>query len=112
MTLIGKSRLSQPSVRDNFAVACGLVVAVVLADCAKQPAAQAHAPGFLTGIFHGFVALVSLVASLFLHVRIYPFPNGGFWYDTGFVIGFSANVLILVILCMARIGGFVVTRGR
>jgi hypothetical protein len=57
------------------------------------------------------VALIALAVSLFAPVRIYAFPNGGFGYDAGFAIGFGASIMLLVVLCIARIGGFI-TRGH
>src|SRR3569833_2982564 len=83
----------------------------VLTACATQPPPQPNAPGFLTGLFHGLTALFSLLASIFLPLRPYAFPNAGFWYDAGFSIGFSASVVVLLSACIARIGGFV-TRGH
>ena len=83
----------------------------MLAACATQPAAQPHVPGLVAGLFHGIVAIVALVGSLYFHIRIYAFPNSGFWYDAGFVLGFSLNVIILLLLVLPRIGGFV-TRGH
>lgn len=47
-------------------------------------------PGFFMGIVHGLVAPIALVASIFSDVRIYAFPNGGGWYDFGFLLGISA----------------------
>jgi len=82
-------------------------VALVLAACATQPVAQPHGPGFLTGLLHGFFVLISLLGSLFYQIRIYAFPNGGFWYDAGFAIGFGANIALLLLLSIARIGGFI-----
>ena len=35
-------------------------------------------------------ALFSLIASLFFDVRIYEYPNNGFFYDLGFIIGVLA----------------------
>ena len=86
-----------------------LIAALLLvAACASQPEAAAHQlPGFLAGFFHGFVAIASLVGSLFLHMRIYAFPNSGFWYDFGFVAGFSSCLLGIFLTFMARIGGMV-----
>lgn len=93
------------------AVPGSLAAAMVLAGCATQPPPQLHSPGFLAGLLHGFVVLASLVSSLFLHIRIYAFPNSGFWYDMGFVIGFSLNIVLMVSLSIPRIGGFI-TRGH
>ncbi|HWU54035.1 MAG TPA: hypothetical protein VN175_00950, partial [Rhizomicrobium sp.] len=70
------------------------LAAVALASaCATQPAAQPNVPGFAAGLFHGFFAICALLGSLYLHIRVYAFPNSGFWYDAGFVLGFSLNVV-------------------
>ncbi len=64
----------------------------LLAGCAHQPTPLPFGefPGFFTGIWHGLVAPFALVGSIFAKVRIYAFPNGGGWYDLGFVLGISA----------------------
>jgi hypothetical protein len=65
-----------------------LLVLFFLSACAHQPAAlEPGAPGFLMGLVHGAIAPVSLVAGIFTDVRIYAFPNGGGWYDLGFLLG-------------------------
>ena len=84
---------------------------IALTACAHQPAAQNGAPGFLTGIFQGLTAWISLLASIFMPVRPYAFPNDGFWYDAGFITGFSLSIVILILCLIARIGGFI-TRGH
>jgi len=60
-----------------------LVLASVLAACAHQPPPTGGAPlpGLLLGLVHGYISLFSLIASLFFPVRIYEFPNNGFFYD-------------------------------
>jgi len=41
--------------------------------------------GFLSGIWHGWIAPFSLVISLFMrNIRIYEVHNTGWWYDLGF----------------------------
>lgn len=42
------------------------------------------------GFLHGFIIVFSLIGSIFTDVRIYAFPNSGFWYDLGFFLGASA----------------------
>ena len=84
---------------------------IVLAACASQPEPRGDGAGFLAGLFHGLTALIALLASLFMPVRPYAFPNIGFWYDAGFSLGFSASVVLLVVVSIARIGGFI-TRGN
>ena len=79
---------------------------VLLTACATQPVSVTHdVPGFLLGFFHGFTAIFSLVGSIFLQVRVYAFPNSGFWYDFGFVSGFFSSLLAIFLASMARIGG-------
>lgn len=47
-----------------------------------------HRPaGFFWGIWHGWIAPVSLIISLFNHnIRVYEIFNTGWWYDFGFYI--------------------------
>jgi len=48
-------------------------------------------PGFWLGLWHGLIAPITFVISLFTdHVRMYAFPNLGRWYDFGFLLGISA----------------------
>lgn len=43
--------------------------------------------GFFWGIWHGWVAPLSLILSLFdKNISIYEVSNTGFWYDFGFYI--------------------------
>jgi hypothetical protein len=80
-----------------------LVGALVLGGCASQPAGAIGSPGFLFGLWHGFIAPLALVGALlhwllpateiggyFAEVRIYAWPNAGPFYDLGFVLGLSA----------------------
>ena len=63
--------------------------ALLIQSCATQPppAAGPEVPGFFLGLFHGFLILFGFIASLFTDYRIYAFPNSGFWYDFGYLIG-------------------------
>ena len=63
---------------------------VLLAACATQSAAAVApaAPGFLFGLWHGFIFPVAWVLSLFLpDVAVYAVPNNGGWYDFGYFLG-------------------------
>lgn len=63
---------------------------VLLSACATQSAAGTApaAPGFLLGVWHGFIFPVAWVLSLFMpDVAIYAVPNNGGWYDFGYFIG-------------------------
>ena len=47
-----------------------------------------HAPGFLMGLWHGFIFPVAWIVSLFTDkVAIYAVPNDGGWYDFGYFLG-------------------------
>jgi hypothetical protein len=65
--------------------------ALLLAACAATQQAGAvapQAPGFLLGLWHGFIFPVAWVVSLFLpKVAVYAVPNNGGWYDFGYFIG-------------------------
>lgn len=68
-----------------------LAPALALAACAAAQATDAvapGAPGFLLGLWHGFIFPVAWVASLFVDsVAIYAVPNNGGWYDFGYFLG-------------------------
>ena len=47
--------------------------------------------GFWLGVWHGFIAPIAFLVSLFDHaVGIYEVHNTGGWYNFGFLIGVSA----------------------
>ena len=65
---------------------------LLLAACASQiPAAVAEGgetPGFLWGLWHGFVFPFAWIGSLFdPDIAVYAVPNNGGWYDFGFFLG-------------------------
>ena len=67
-----------------------LAPALLLAACATQVSTgvQPAAPGFLLGVWHGFIFPVSWLLSLFMpDVAIYAVPNNGGWYDFGYFVG-------------------------
>jgi hypothetical protein len=68
-----------------------LAAALALTACAamQQPGAvQPGAPGFLLGLWHGFIFPLAWVVSLFApKVAIYAVPNDGGWYDFGYFLG-------------------------
>ena len=70
----------------------GLIAALPLTACATQVSSavqhSAATPGFLLGVWHGFIFPVAWVLSLFLaDVAVYAVPNNGGWYDFGFFVG-------------------------
>ena len=64
------------------------VLAIGLVACASQPPGQSGGPAFLAGLWHGVIAPIAFLISLFdPDVRLYAFPNAGRWYDFGFLLG-------------------------
>jgi hypothetical protein len=95
------------ALRPRYA-ACFLA-ALALTACAAQQSTGSvspEAPGFLLGLWHGFILPVSWFISLFTErVAIYSVPNNGGMYDFGFILG------VLVFGAGARQGHSAV-RGR
>ena len=65
---------------------------LALAACARQAGSVVEhgpdTPGFLLGVWHGFIFPVAWVLSLFMpDVAIYAVPNNGGWYDFGYFVG-------------------------
>jgi hypothetical protein len=69
-----------------------LIMLIILTGCADvTPIADCvtdKPSGFLGGLWHGLIAPISFVGSLFIDdVAMYAINNNGGWYDFGFVIG-------------------------
>jgi hypothetical protein len=68
-----------------------LAALTMLAACAahQTPAGvDPNGPGFLLGLWHGFVFPVAWFVSLVMpDVAVYAVPNNGGWYDFGFFLG-------------------------
>ena len=71
--------------------ACVVIAMLSLTACAATQQADAvapAAPGFLLGLWHGFIFPVAWIVSLFApQVAIYAVPNNGGWYDFGYFLG-------------------------
>jgi hypothetical protein len=84
--------------------------ALALSACAATQDSAAvvpSAPGFLLGVWHGFIFPVAWLVSLFTNkVAIYAVPNNGGWYDFGYFLG------IVVFGVGARKGTRVIYRDR
>ena len=64
-----------------------LVILLTLSACLPNPdSAPGHHPaGFFKGVWHGWVAPLSLIVGFFNgHTRVYDPNNTGWWYDFGF----------------------------
>jgi len=68
-----------------------LLALLALSACVATQQADAvapTAPGFLMGLWHGFIFPVAWVASLFVpKIAVYAVPNNGGWYDFGYFLG-------------------------
>jgi hypothetical protein len=70
-----------------------LAATLALTACAATQAPDAVAsaagtPGFLLGVWHGFIFPVAWIVSLFMdNVAVYAVPNNGGWYDFGYFVG-------------------------
>ena len=68
-----------------------IVALLSLTACAatqQSDAVAPAAPGFLYGLWHGFIFPLAWLVSLFApKVAIYAVPNNGGWYDFGYFLG-------------------------
>ena len=68
-----------------------LAATLLLAACVATEAPSAvnpAAPGFLLGLWHGFIFPVSFIVSLFTDdIAVYAVPNNGTFYDFGYFVG-------------------------
>jgi len=79
------SRAFRPRYAALFAAALALSACAATQDSA---AVAPTAPGFLLGLWHGFIFPVAWIVSLFLDkVAVYAVPNNGGWYDFGYFLG-------------------------
>ena len=100
----GVSRAFRPRYAALFAAALALSACAATQDSA---AVAPTAPGFLLGLWHGFIFPVAWIVSLFFDkVAVYAVPNNGGWYDFGYFLG------IVVFGVGARKGTRVVYRDR
>jgi hypothetical protein len=73
----------------------GVLLLLTLASCAAGPNTQrsvadaaGHVAGFWLGLWHGIIAPITFIISLFTnHVNVYQIHNNGNWYNFGFVLG-------------------------
>ena len=100
----GVSRVLRPR---YATIAAGALALSACAATQQSDAIASSAPGFLLGLWHGFIFPVAWIVSLFVgKVAIYAVPNNGGWYDFGYFLG------IVVFGVGARKGTRVVYRDR
>jgi hypothetical protein len=93
---ISLTQTSSPSCHSSlsrhYSFIAFVVIVMLLTLCAAtQPpvSPEGDVAGFWLGLWHGFIAPVTFIISLFSGIRIYAFPNAGLWYDLGFMLGIS-----------------------
>ena len=68
------------------------ILAVAGTNSKYKQIGASHA-GFWAGVWHGLIAPIVFIVSLFNpSVGIYEINNNGRWYDFGFLIGISSSV--------------------
>jgi hypothetical protein len=81
-----------------------VVLSLALVSCFPGGGSSTHddPAGFFTGVWHGWIAPVSLIVGIFNDaIRVYEPNNTGWWYDLGFYIAIIAGF-----------GGISLTRGK
>ena len=66
-----------------------LVILILLSGCIPGDGkhTEERPAGFLWGIWHGWLAPLSLIIGIFNNaIRVYEVNNSGWWYDFGFYI--------------------------
>ena len=69
-----------------------IIIALVIAGCADVTPIENcivdKPAGFVWGLWHGLIAPLSFIGSLFIDdIAMYAVNNNGGWYDFGFVLG-------------------------
>lgn len=80
-------------------IPAALLMTLLLSACAAGPnpnvdvaASNGDIAGFWMGLWHGLIAPITFVISLFSDtVSVYEVHNNGNWYDFGFVFGLSMS---------------------
>ena len=88
----------------DIAATCSFLLQRVLISHYRTSSAL---PVLFRGIVRGFLAIFALIGSLFWDVRVYAFPNTGYWYVCGFLSGLSTSLLVAGLSVMGRVGGWI-----
>ena len=70
-----------------------VMTAILLSGCMPGNDQYVQRPaGFFWGVWHGWIAPISLIVQLFNSaVRVYETNNAGWWYDFGFYIAIAGG---------------------
>ncbi len=84
-----------------FFALISILIVIVLSACMPNPSQTAgHNPaGFFKGVWHGWIAPISIIVGFFNDTtRVYDPNNTGWWYDFGFymavISGFGGLSLV------------------
>jgi hypothetical protein len=76
-----------------------LLLTIVLAGCLAGPDSRWNdtpmprdppKAGFFAGLWHGLIAVITLILGIFTDFKVYEIHNSGWFYDLGFLIGVGA----------------------
>lgn len=88
---------SKRVVKIIWAGIAAVLLITMLTGCIPSNVPADNPAGFFSGIWHGWIAPLSLVLSIFTDARIYEVNNTGFFYDLGFymaiISGFGSLAL-------------------
>ena len=76
----------------NKALLYVILIPILMSSCAEVESIEAcvidEPYGFWGGLWHGIIAPISFILSLFFDdIAMYAVNNNGGWYDFGFVLG-------------------------
>ncbi len=80
-----------------LAITASVILIVLLSSCADaiqyQYAVDIKPVGFWYGLWHGVIAPIAFIISLFdKNVAIYAVYNSGGWYNFGYLLGLSMSL--------------------
>lgn len=80
-----------------FIITFSVILIVLLSSCADaiqyQYAVDIKPVGFWYGLWHGIIAPIAFIISLFDEkVAIYAVYNSGVWYNLGYLLGISMSL--------------------
>lgn len=76
-----------------------ILIVIIFSSCVagpnskwKEPPEPTEPPeaGFLAGLWHGVIAVITLILGIFTDIKVYEIHNSGWFYDLGFLLGVGA----------------------
>jgi hypothetical protein len=80
--------------RSIFVLVLLAFMVVILTGCVPGDGTNTdgHPAGFFWGVWHGWIAPISLIIGIFNHhIRVYEIHNTGWWYDLGFYLAVASG---------------------